>query len=471
MTMKMSYSRLVLAFLVAAASVFVPWLARAADTVPASREQVTLTFAPLVKKAAPAVVNIYTRRVVRTRTPLLDDPLFRQFFGQQSGIPRERVMRSLGSGVLVRPDGVVVTNDHVIEDSDEITVVLADRREFEAKILGADERTDLAVLKIDPGGAALPVLPLGDSDALEVGDVVLAIGNPFGVGQTVTMGIVSALARTSIGVSDYRFFIQTDAAINPGNSGGALIDVQGRVVGINSAIFSQNGGSVGIGFAIPSNMVKAVLASITAGGKPARPWLGASGQAVTSDMYASLHLDRPVGVLVNGVRPGGPAEAAGIGIGDVILSIDGREVDDPEALRYRIATKPVDSESQIDLSRAGKPLTVRVRLTAPPDIPPRQATEIAGQVPLQGATVANLNPALQEEMGIDGAEQGVIVTAVKSGSIAERFEFQPGDRIIRVNGEAIHDVAQLVAALHIEHDHWQIAIGREGRVVTLTIGG
>ncbi len=280
---------------------------------------------------------------MRTRSPLFDDPIFRQFFGSQMGLPRERVERSLGSGVLVRPDGVVVTNNHVIKDSDAITVVLADRREFEAKLLGADERTDLAVLKIDAGAVPLPVLPLGDSDALDVGDVVLAIGDPFGVGQTVTMGIVSALARTAVGISDYRFFIQTDAAINPGNSGGALIDMAGRVVGINSAIFSQGGGSIGIGFAIPANMVKAVIAGITTGGKPIRPWLGASGQAVTSDMFQALHLDHPVGVLVNSVRAASPAEAAGILVGDVITGIDGREVDDPEALRYRIATKPVDT--------------------------------------------------------------------------------------------------------------------------------
>ncbi len=445
--------------------------ARAAETVPSSREQITLTFAPLVKKAAPAVVNIYTRRVVQTRSPFFDDPIFRHFFGGQTGIPRERVERSLGSGVLVRSDGVVMTNYHVVKDSDAITVVLADRREFEAKVLGTDERADLAVLKIDAGGTPLPTLPLGDSDALEVGDVVLAIGNPFGVGQTVTMGIVSALARTSVGVSDYRFFIQTDAAINPGNSGGALIDETGHVVGINTAIFSQSGGSVGIGFAIPANMVKAVLAGITSGGKRERPWLGAAGQAVTADMFQTLHLDRPVGVLINTVRSGSPAGAAGVLVGDVITAIDGREVDDPEALRYRVATKPIGQTVRLDLMRNGHAMTVEARLTAPPEIPPRQATEIRGQVPFEGATVANINPALQDELDIQGPDHGVVVVAVRPGGIAARLGIEPGDRVLRIDGQTIKSVDDLTEVLKRPHDRWQLAIGRGGQVLTLEIGG
>ncbi len=246
-----------------------------ADVVPTSREQITLTFAPLVKKAAPAVVNIYTRRTVKTRPPaFFNDPIFRQFFGEQMGMPRERVERSLGSGVIVRPDGVVVTNNHVIKDSDEITVVLGDRREFEARILGTDERTDLAVLKIDAGALPLPTLPMADSDALEVGDVVLAIGDPFGVGQTGDDGY--CLRPGSHRRGHFRLsLLHPDRCrgLIRAIRAGALIDMAGRVVGINSAIFSQSGGSVGIGFAIPANMVKVVLASITTGGKAVRPWL------------------------------------------------------------------------------------------------------------------------------------------------------------------------------------------------------
>ncbi|MBX6368535.1 MAG: trypsin-like peptidase domain-containing protein, partial [Rhodospirillales bacterium] len=254
----------------------------AADRVlPDSREQIKLSFAPVVKRTAPAVVNVFSRRIVRRSGPppgLFNDPLFRRFFGDAIpfGLPQERVQNSLGSGVLVARDGLIVTNNHVIDGADEIIVVLADRREFEAQIVRRDERTDLAVLKIDVGNEALPYLELGDSDSLEVGDLVLAIGNPFGVGQTVTSGIVSALARTQVGISDFRFFIQTDAAINPGNSGGALVDLDGKLVGINTAIYSRSGGSIGIGFAIPASMVRAVVAGAATGGRVVRPWLGAS---------------------------------------------------------------------------------------------------------------------------------------------------------------------------------------------------
>src|SRR5215469_720541 len=267
-----------------------------------TRAELQLSFAPVVKKTAPAVVNVFSRRTVRTQvSPLFDDPFFRRFFADNAPfqVPSERVQRSLGSGVLVAADGTIVTNHHVIKDADEVTVVLADRREFEAKILRSDEHVDLAVLKIETHGERLPFLELRDSDELEVGDLVLAIGDPFGVGQTVTSGIVSALARTGVGVSDYRFFIQTDAAINPGNSGGALVSLDGRLVGINTAIYSRSGGSIGIGFAIPSLMVKAVLAGAGTTGRIVRPWLGASGQPVTSDLVPGLGLKRPMGVLLN----------------------------------------------------------------------------------------------------------------------------------------------------------------------------
>ncbi|MDD3446446.1 MAG: trypsin-like peptidase domain-containing protein, partial [Zavarzinia sp.] len=305
---------------------------QAEDTraVPESQSQVLLSFAPVVKASIPAVVNIYTKKRVAVRNPMMDDPFFRRFFGDQmQGMPRERVEQSLGSGVIVGADGTIVTNNHVIEGADEITVALSDGREFEAKLQIADPRTDLAVLKLDSGGETLPTLSMADSEAVEVGDIVLAIGNPFGVGQTVTQGIVSAVARTKVGVSDYRFFIQTDAAINPGNSGGALIDLKGRLVGINSSIYSRDGGSLGIGFAIPSSMVRSVVAAARSGGRIVRPWLGATGQPVTSDLAAGLGLDRPRGVLVNGVAADGPAAKGGVKVGDVILSVDDHPVGDP----------------------------------------------------------------------------------------------------------------------------------------------
>jgi len=301
--------------------------------VPQSREQVMLSFAPVVRQVAPAVVNIYTKRVVSERrgfSPLFNDPLFKRFFGEDFGfgMPRERVQNSLGSGVIVAPDGLIVTNYHVIKGAAEIRVVLADRREFAAELVLEDKQTDLSVLRIDPQGEALPVIELKDSDSIEVGDLVLAIGNPFGVGQTVTSGIVSALARTQAGISDYSFFIQTDAAINPGNSGGALVTLDGRLIGINTAIFSRSGGSIGIGFAIPANMVRTVVASAAGGNALVRPWTGLIGQTVNSDLAEAFGLTRPGGVIVSKVHPNGPAARAGLRKGDVITSVDGQTVDD-----------------------------------------------------------------------------------------------------------------------------------------------
>src|SRR6266446_2277241 len=265
--------------------------------VPSSAGEIRLSYAPVVKRVAPAVVNVYAARVVESRLPMFDDPIFRRFFG--GGSPREQVQRSLGSGVIVDPAGLVVTNFHVIENADQIKVSLADKREFEADIVLKDQHSDLAVLRLKDTRERFAAIDLGDSDALAVGDIVLALGNPFGVGQTVTHGIVSAVARTQVGITDYQFFIQTDAAINPGNSGGALVDLSGRLVGINTAIFSRSGGSQGIGFAIPANMVRGVIASAKAGGKAVRrPWLGARLQAVTPEIAESLSLKRPVGALV-----------------------------------------------------------------------------------------------------------------------------------------------------------------------------
>ncbi|TAN50378.1 MAG: DegQ family serine endoprotease, partial [Rhodospirillales bacterium] len=409
-----------------------------AQTVPQSRDQLRLSFSPLVKSAAPAVVNVYTRKVVQARapvSPLFNDPFFRQFFGGQMGMgmPQERIQRSLGSGVLVSADGVVVTNNHVISESDEITVVLSDKREFEAKIVGEDPRTDLAVLRIEVKGEKLPYLSLGDSDALEVGDMVMAIGNPFGVGQTVTTGIVSALARTTVGVSDFQFFIQTDAAINPGNSGGALVGMDGRLIGINTAIYSKDGGSNGIGFAIPASMVKSTLAGILSTGHAVRPWLGAQGQEVTSEIAQSLKLGKPSGVLISSAVPGGPADKAGLKRGDVVVGVNGFEVADTQALRFRVATLGIGETAQLKVMRQGREMILAVPLIAPPEKPARDLTEIGGRNPFSGATVANLNPALTEEMGIDGSPSGVMILSMKRGSPAHQIGLRPGDIVEKVN--------------------------------------
>jgi serine protease Do len=432
--------------------------------LPTSQAEVQLSYAPVVKQTTPAVVNIYTRKVVQQRqaaaSPLLNDPFFRQFFGDQLKLQqRPRVQNSLGSGVIVESDGLIVTNYHVIDGADQITVALSDRREFEAKVIRADERVDLAVLKIEAKG--LPTLSLRDSDTIEVGDLVLAIGNPFGVGQTVTSGIVSGLARTNAGITDYNFFIQTDAAINPGNSGGALVTMDGRLVGINTAIYSRSGGSIGIGFAIPANMVRTMIAGgADASAKVVRAWFGGSGQPVTSEIAASLNLPRPYGVLINGTFPGSPAERAGLKAGDVVTGIDGREVDDPESLRFRIATLPIGSKAELSYIRKGQAMTTSATLIAPPENPPREQTQLKGNQPLAGATIVNLSPAMVEELGIPGPSQGVMITDVAQGSPAARVGFRPGDLMVQVNQTQIDSVTTMKTAMDKASQGWKITFKR-----------
>jgi Do/DeqQ family serine protease len=449
----------------------------ATKEVPAFQAQIQLSFAPLVKQAAPAVVNIYTRKVVEqvARSPLFKDPFFRRFFGERfgpgNGQPQRRQQNSLGSGVLVTADGMIVTNHHVIAGADEIIVALSDRRVFEASLVLDDERTDLAVLKINTESEKLPYLELRDSDSLEVGDLVLAIGNPFNVGQTVTSGIVSALARTGIGVSDFQFFIQTDAAINPGNSGGALITMDGRLVGVNTAIYSKTGGSHGIGFAVPSAMVRAVLANAKAGRRHVeRPWLGAATQALTADMAASLGMKQPLGVMVRALHRDGPADRAGMAVGDVILSIDGHDVASPKALDFRLGTRMIGKAARLDVWRNDDTRSLTLKLVPAPEVPPRNVSELRGRQPLAGATVANLSPALAEELSLDTLESGVIIVKLDPRSPARRFRFREGDRILLVNEVRIGLVADLVAALKIPTEEWHITMQRGGKVHTLRIG-
>ncbi len=450
-------------------------LAAAAEAkrAPGSADEVKLSFAPVVKRAGPAVVNIYTRRVVRERpaSPFFDDPFFRRFFGEGfPGVgPRERILRSLGSGVILRPEGVIVTNHHVIAGAEQITVVLADRREFDAKVVLSDKRTDLAVLRIDPGRERLATIELRDSDELEVGDLLLAIGNPFGVGQTVTSGIVSALARTSVGITDFRSFIQTDAAINPGNSGGALVTTDGRLVGINTAIFSRSGGSIGLGFAIPSNMVRVVLDAALAGRKLVRPWLGASGQDVTADIAASLGLRRVGGVILKEVGAGGPAERAGIRVGDIIVAVNGREVIDGEGLRFRIATLSIGAVADFTIVRGGRRRTLRVTLAAPPEDPPRRVSKLRGPHPLSGATVANLSPALNEELGVSTGLTGVIVLDVAQGTTAAYVKLRKGDILLSINDREVRRVAGLKRILSARPRTWRISLRRGGQVINFTV--
>ena len=438
--------------------------------VPLSPQDLRLSYAPIVQHVQPAVVNVYAAKMVQNRNPLLDDPIFRRFFGVPGQQP-EQMQRSLGSGVMVDGSGLVVTNNHVIEGADQVKVSLADKREFEAEIVLKDSRTDLAVLKLKDGREKFPTLDFANSDELLVGDVVLAIGNPFGVGQTVTHGIISALARTQVGITDYQFFIQTDAAINPGNSGGALVDMTGKLAGINTAIFSRSGGSQGIGFAIPANMVRVVVASAKSGGKAVkRPWLGARLQAVTPEIAETLGLRLPSGALVSSVVPNSPAARAGLKLSDLIVAIDGQAVDDPNAFDYRFATRPLGGTSHVDVQRAGKAIRLTVPLETAPDTG-RNEIVLTTRSPFQGAKVANISPAVADEMHLDADTEGVVVTDLADGGTAANVGFQKGDIILAVNNQKIAKTSDLEKVTRDSSRLWRITMMRGGQQINVTLGG
>lgn len=435
-----------------------------ARRVPFGQQEMQLSFAPLVSQTAPAVVNVYASQRVAARSPFAGDPFFEQFFGQQQMPPR--VQSSLGSGVLVDPSGYVVTNNHVIGNADEVRVAMSDGREFNSTILLKDESLDLAVLKIE-APEPFPIAPLGDSDALEVGDLVLAIGNPFGVGQTTTSGIVSALARTHIGVNDFGFFIQTDAAINPGNSGGALINMGGQVIGINTAIYSQSGGSIGIGFAIPSNIVRAVVEAARSGRDYfERPFVGATFENVTAQMAEALGMARPAGALVQSVVPEGPAEIAGLRPGDVVLAMNGAAIEHPDALGYRLATEAIGSVSTLTVLSQGREKQVEVELIRAPEGASSAEIIIDGRSPFAGAKVASLSPRLAQRLGIRGqvSGDGVAIVEVSRNSPAAGFGFRPRDIVREVNGEAIDTPEKLRDVAATNGRWWRFTVERDGRV-------
>ncbi|MCA1396794.1 DegQ family serine endoprotease [Bradyrhizobium sp. BRP56] len=439
--------------------------------VPSSQAELQLSYAPIVQRVQPAVVNVYAAKTVQNRNPFLDDPIFRRFFGVPGQQP-EQMQRSLGSGVMVDGSGLVVTNNHVIEGADQVKVSLADKREYEAEIVLKDSRTDLAVLRLkDTNKEKFATLDFANSDQLQVGDVVLAIGNPFGVGQTVTHGIISALARTQVGITDYQFFIQTDAAINPGNSGGALVDMTGRLAGINTAIFSRSGGSQGIGFAIPANMVRVVVASAKSGGKNVkRPWLGARLQAVTPEIAETLGLKLPSGALVANVAPNSPAAKAGLKLSDLIVGIDGTPIDDPNAFDYRFATRPLGGNAEIEVQRAGKPVKLTIPLETAPDTN-RDEIVLTARSPFQGARVANISPALADELHLDAGAEGVVVTDLAGDGTAANVGFQKGDIILAVNNEKIVRTSDLEKASKTGTRVWRITLVRGGQQINVTLGG
>ena len=427
--------------------------------VPESRAEVQLSFAPIVREVTPAVVNVYSRRVVQNQHPFASDPFFSRMFRSQ---PQEQ--NSLGSGVIVDPSGVIVTNNHVVANATELRIVLADRREFEAEILLTDEATDLAVLRVQTD-EPLPVLNYDMTGDIEVGDLVLAIGNPFGVGQTVTSGIVSALARTDIGRSDFGSFIQTDAAINPGNSGGALVDMDGELVGVNTMIFSRSGGSNGIGFAIPVEMVRRVVDTALGEGELIRPWLGARLQPVDNDLAQALGLDRPRGALVGEIYPDAAADDAGLRQGDVILAIDGRDINDESGARFRLATRAAGDEARFTVLRGSREISLDIVVEAAPGNSDPVPFEAEGRNPFNGAGLVQMSPAFNERVGLDPFLDGVIVSGTNRRSIASRFGFRAGDLVVEVMGQPIRTIDDLADTL-ARHDGervWPVIVERRGR--------
>ena len=430
---------------------------------PDSMAQVQLSYSPVVKQTAPAVVNVFTSRTVRRRASFFDEMM------GMGAAPRERTENSLGSGVIVRSSGVIVTNAHVVKGADELRVVLNDRREFSAELVAQDEKLDIAVLQIDPKGEVLPTLRIEESGDVEIGDIVLAIGNPFGVGQTVTSGIVSALGRTN--VADSSSYIQTDAAVNPGNSGGALVNLDGELIGVNTSIFSRSGGSNGIGFAIPGVLVARAVDSAITQGRIDRPWIGARTQGVDASMAASLGLDRALGTVINEIYPNGPADQAGLRKGDVILSIDGTTINDDSGLGFKLATLKQGSRASIRFIRDGKERTVNARIALPEERPARDERVIDGFNPLDGATVANLSPAYAEEVGLDPYMRGVMVLKLIRRSAASANGLRPGDILVSLDGEEISTTRDLERALLAKDraEDWSLSIDRRGRIYQVPI--
>lgn len=439
---------------------------RAETRVPASRAEISLGFAPVVKKAAPAVVNIYAKRIVNVRaSPFSSDPFFQGLF-RDFGTPRQRVQNSLGSGVILSPDGIVVSNYHVVGEATDIRVVLNDRREYSARVLLADEESDLAILRLE-SAEAMPALDLRDSDTVEVGELVLAIGNPFGVGQTVSSGIVSGLARSGTATGNARgYFIQTDAPINPGNSGGALVDVSGRLIGVNTSILSRSGGSNGIGFAIPSALVAQFVAQARAGNaRFERPWAGISGQPVTADMAEGLGLGRPGGIILSDLHAASPFRAAGFRPGDVITAVGGAPVNTPAEMIFRMSVAGLGTEAQVRRIRDGREERVAVRLIAPPDEPPRAALRTGRRAAIPGLTLSNINPAVIAEQGLPLAAEGVLVT--DPGELGLRAGLRAGDILRAVNGREARDTETASALLRQARRRLALEVQRGGRRLIL----
>lgn len=444
----------------------------AAKKLPESVQEIQLSFSKTVKKVAPAVVNVYSTKIVQARQSIFNnDPFFRQFFGGQFGQTQPREQKSLGSGVMVEKSGIVITNHHVIAGSDSIRIVMADKREFDAQIILEDERSDLAVLRLITNGETFEIIEFANSDEVEVGDLALAVGNPFGVGQTVTSGIVSAIARTNVGISNYQFFIQTDAAINPGNSGGALVNSLGKLIGVNTAIFSRSGGSNGIGFAIPANMVKRVVDSAASSSRVLRPWVGAEIQSLNPEIALSLGLKKASGVLVLAAAPYSPMVAAGIARGDVIIKIDNVVVNDENHFNYLLSNKDIGKYATFEILRDDARVEFDVEMIGAPEEPPRRTTLIEGNTPFTGAEIMNISPAIVEEMSLPLSSVGVIISHVNVNSSAQRYGFKVGDIVLSVSDNDIREVGDLLSEVNEAKRFWRISLDRGGRIINSIVNG
>jgi serine protease Do len=414
----------------------------------------TMSFAPVVKNAQPAVVSIASTKVVKISgdeglSPLFDDPMFRQFFGDgpqnRFGKQREQREQGLGSGVIVAPDGYILTNNHVIDGANEIKVYTSDKRELKARVIGADPKTDIAVVKVEAKNLA--TLPFADSSQAQVGDIVLAIGNPFGVGQTVTMGIISATGRGNLGIEDYEDFIQTDAAINPGNSGGALINASGQLIGINTAILSRAGGNQGVGFAVPANLARTVMNQLLKDGKVVRGYLGVTIQPVTPEIAKAFNLTDARGALVGEVTPDGPAARAGLAQGDVIIELNGVRVDDNRELRLKISQLAPGSAIRLKLLRDGNPREVNITLGELPNEKEAASDGKPESDSPDGLSVENLTPQIARQLGLQSTTGGVVVTGVQDGSRADDAGLRRGDVIQQVNRQPVNNVAEFGRAM------------------------
>jgi serine protease Do len=440
------------------------------------------SFVEIAKAVKPAVVNIYaTKSSGRGEGPHatpFDDPFFRRFFGDEffrrfEQQPKERKERGLGSGVIVESNGLIITNNHVVGKADEIRVTLSDKREFKAKLIGTDPKTDIAVVRIDATG--LPTVPWADSDRLEVGEFVLAVGNPFGLTQTVTLGIVSALGRAA-GIAEYEDFIQTDAAINPGNSGGPLVNVRGELVGINTAIFSQSGGNMGIGFAVPSNMAQSIMGQLVQSGKVVRGWLGVSIQELTPELASQFGVGETKGVLVSDVMDDSPAKKAGFERADVIVEYDGKSMDSPTHLRNAVAQTPVGKKVTIKILRDKKPKTIDLTIAEQPRSISQSGEEDSGESAtpsgvLSSLEVRELNDELASRYGLKSSERGVVVVRVKPGSTAEELGVREGDIIVEVNRQAVTSskAYERIANKLPKDQSVLLLLKRQGRTIYLTL--